>query len=118
MNIQHNLVKLILTTSLLLILSLTVYGSNGEKAADKTAENLSFCTYGTDEQVYEVYMEDILYAVKGRDSLYLTRYFYNPKLNNPNITGKKQPVIIFLFGGGFMEGNRNFKPYIKYLPIT
>lgn len=114
MNIQHNLVKLILTTLLLSILSLTVYGSNREKAANSTTENLSFCTYGTDEQVYEVYMEDILYSVKGRDSLYLTRYFYNPKLNNPNITGKKQPVIIFLFGGGFMDGNRNFKPYLKY----
>ena len=114
MNIQHNLAKLILTTSILLISSLIVYGSDDKNAADEKIDNLPFCTYGTDEKVYEVYMEDILYAVKGRDSLYLTRYFYNPELNNPNITGKKQPVIMFLFGGGFMEGNRNFKPYLKY----
>lgn len=114
MNIRHNLVKPILTTSLLLILSLTVYGSNDGNPANKKLDDSPFCTYGTDEQVYEVYMEDILYAVKGRDSLYLTRYFYNPKLSNPNITGKKQPVIMFLFGGGFIDGNRNYKPYIKY----
>lgn len=138
MNREYYPAKLIITTTLLLILSFTAYGSdrNVVKVADRS-EISGGCVNGTrdeyineikggtteetlsygneaDEKVYEVYKEDILYSVKGRDSLYLTRYFYNPKLDNPNITGKKQPVIMFLFGGGFMEGNRNYKPYMSY----
>lgn len=80
----------------------------------ETTEETPLYGNAADETVYEVYKEDILYSVKGPDSLYLTRYFYNPKLDNPNITDKKQPVIMFLFGGNFIEGNRNYKPYISY----
>ncbi len=57
----------------------------------------------TDKQTY-------LYAVKGTDSLYLDHYV------SP-VEGKR-PCMMFVFGGGFVGGERNnehYLPYFKFL---
>lgn len=52
-------------------------------------------------------VETALYAVKGPDSLYLDRYTY-PAFDKP------KGCIIFMFGGGFVSGDRNAESYQHY----
>lgn len=47
-----------------------------------------------------------LYAVKGTDSLYLDHYV-SPVVGN-------RPCMIFMFGGGFVQGTRNNEGYLPY----
>ena len=51
--------------------------------------------------------ETFLYSVKGQDSLYLDRYVFTG-------TEKPKACVIFLFGGGFVGGERNAKYYTSY----
>ena len=51
--------------------------------------------------------QTFLYSVKGTDSLYLDRYWVASQR-----TGN--PCLIFVFGGGFMTGERNEPRYIPY----
>ena len=54
-----------------------------------------------------VVKETLLYSIKGNDSLYLDRY------DIPRLRGEK-PCMIFMFGGGFVGGNRDEPRYIPY----
>ena len=47
-----------------------------------------------------------LYAVKGADSLYLDHYI-------APVEGKR-PCMMFVFGGGFVGGQRDNKLYSRY----
>ena len=49
-----------------------------------------------------------LYAVKGTDSLYLDHYAAAVENGTP------RPCMIFMFGGGFVSGQRNDPRYIPY----
>ena len=51
--------------------------------------------------------ETFLYSVKGQDSLYLDKYVFTG-------TEKPKTCVIFLFGGGFVGGERNAKYYTYY----
>lgn len=48
-----------------------------------------------------------LYAIHGKDSLYLDRY-------NCAIKQSPKPCIMFMFGGGFVGGRRDYDHYKKY----
>ena len=47
-----------------------------------------------------------LYAVKGADSLYLDHYVSSKEA--------MRPCMIFVFGGGFVRGERDNKGYLPY----
>lgn len=52
-----------------------------------------------------------LYAVRGQDSLYLDTYAADGK-------NEMRPCVLFVFGGGFVGGERNadyYLPYFRYL---
>lgn len=51
--------------------------------------------------------ETFVYAVKGTDTLRLDKY------DMPGQTGLK-PCVVFMFGGGFVGGNRDAEHYIDY----
>lgn len=54
-----------------------------------------------------------VYAVK--DSVTLQMDFYDAaKGSSQTIDGKQKPAVIFVFGGGFMEGTRDHKSYHKW----
>lgn len=53
-----------------------------------------------------------LYAVKGADSLYLDRYEAVPAVSGA------RPCMIFVFGGGFVDGTRDdarYVPFFEYM---
>ena len=52
-----------------------------------------------------------LFAVKDSSSLYLD--FYAPT-GDRFLDGKEKPAVIFVFGGGFMEGSRNKDSYLPW----
>lgn len=67
----------------------------------------------------------LLYAVKGADSLFLD--VYRPSGENAVILGQSawesennvsqsvsKPTVLFLFGGGFYEGNRRDRSYLEW----
>lgn len=56
--------------------------------------------------------ETHLYAIKGKDSLLLDRY-YIPQNGHPRMQ-KPKPCLIFVFGGGFFTGKRDQKMYLPY----
>ena len=60
------------------------------------------CTYNKGTTIEK---ETFLYSVKGADSLYLDKYV-SSDMSNPGA------CIIFLFGGGFIGGERDTKDYI------
>ncbi|MEG1511802.1 MAG: endonuclease/exonuclease/phosphatase family protein [Bacteroidales bacterium] len=60
-------------------------------------------------------MDTYLYSVKGKDSLFLDRYYPANELLSTNLFVKgKRPCLIFVFGGGFFTGRRNNEMYIPY----
>lgn len=65
-----------------------------------------FIAFGTCAQTFK--KQTYLYAVKATDSLYLDRYFMTRSSDEP------KPCVIFLFGGGFVTGERNAPRYIPY----
>lgn len=63
----------------------------------------------------KIVKEDVLYAIKGTDTLYLTKYEC-PEAQD-TITGPR-PVVILVFGGGFFMGSRNmdyFQDYVHHV---
>lgn len=65
----------------------------------------SSCVYSEREKAIK--KETFLYSVKGRDSLYLDKY---ADIGNT----KPKACIIFLFGGGFVSGERDAESYLYY----
>lgn len=64
----------------------------------------------------EVVKQTYLYSVKGTDSLYLDRY-YTEDSGTAGLTQSK-PCMMFVFGGGFMTGSRDYfkyRPYFQHL---
>lgn len=51
--------------------------------------------------------ETFIYSIKGQDTLRLDKYDL-PSLD------KDRPCVIFLFGGGFIQGNRDSKGYLPF----
>lgn len=62
------------------------------------------------QNIGSVEKKTFLYAVKGQDSLYLDKY------DLPAITGTK-PCVIFVFGGGFVTGERDKSEYQQYFDV-
>lgn len=63
----------------------------------------------------EVTKETHLYSVKGIDSLKLDRYYV--KDSNPPLGEKSQklkPAIVFVFGGAFYTGKRDYKYFVPF----
>lgn len=61
-----------------------------------------------------VQKETFLYSVKGRDSLYLDRYFPSRTGENGTFAPGERPCLIFVFGGGFFTGKKDQPLYIPY----
>lgn len=68
---------------------------------------LSTSTYAQPSQAL-IRKETVLYSIKGKDSLFLDRYYKD------TIVKSKQPCLIFVFGGGFFTGKRDKEAYIPY----
>lgn len=65
---------------------------------------MSVRVYGSDS----VEKETFLYAVKGEESLYLDKYDIKAE------GAEHKPCVIFMFGGGFVAGERDKESYIPY----
>lgn len=63
---------------------------------------------GCCEQVPQITKQTMLYAAKGADSLYLDRY------TMPTEGNDARPCLIFVFGGGFIAGNRDAQQYLPF----
>lgn len=63
------------------------------------------CTSHQKEKVVE--KETFLYSVKGTDSLYLDKY-------TSTVIAKPEACVVFLFGGGFVNGERDSETYLHY----
>lgn len=68
---------------------------------------LAFSTAACAQQADEVEKTTFLYAVKGADSLRLDRYAVQDG-------GRDKPCMVFVFGGGFVSGERDNARYIPY----
>lgn len=79
--------KLILAAAFLILMATTIAGQNQQRP--QMAPNPDT-------------IETYLYAVKGKDSLFLDRHI-NPAKINPD---KKIPTMIYMFGGGWAYGSR------------
>ena len=64
-----------------------------------------FPVFSQDED--RVTVTTFLYAVHGKDSLYLDKY-------DVSLTQQPKPCIMFMFGGGFVGGRRDYDHYKKY----
>ncbi len=67
----------------------------------------SFCLSASAQTARRMQKETHLYSVRGADSLYLDRYSFADMPANT-------PCVVFMFGGGFVGGNRDGEGYIPY----
>ena len=66
-----------------------------------------FISLSTLAQNINIQKETFVYATKDRIELKLDKYNINDSLEN-------KPCIIFMFGGGFVSGERDNKDYLEY----
>lgn len=69
---------------------------------------LALCLLAASAAAQNIVRSTELYAVKGTDSLYLDRYTSQAESLQP------RPCMFFVFGGGFVSGQRDAEQYMPY----